>query len=80
MSTDGIVQQLSKYGDYDEAEAWEVWLSGYMMKPAAARIADLRATDQWLETQDRPTREHASLITRRREMESIHRRLREAGR
>jgi hypothetical protein len=78
--SDGIIDQLSKYGDYDEDTAWEVWKAGYMMKPAPARIADLRAVDLWLDQQTTVTKEHASLLTRKREMESIHRRLRDANR
>jgi hypothetical protein len=80
MSSDSVIDQLSKYGDFDEEEAWEVWKNGYVRKHPQARIEDLRAVDLWLDQQTTVTKEHASLLTRKREMESIHRRLREAGR
>ena len=77
---DGIIKQMTKYGDHDEEESWRLYKAGYMMKSPEARIADLRQTDLWLEQQTQITKEHASLLTRKREMESIHRRLRDAGR
>jgi hypothetical protein len=78
--SDGIIDQLSKYGDHDEEESWRLFKAGYMMKSPEARVADLRQTDLWLEQETQVTKNHASLLTRKRELESIHRRLRDANR
>lgn len=78
--SDGIIDQMAKYGDHDEEESWRLFKAGYMMKSPEARIADLKQTDLWLEQQTQVTKEHASLLTRKRELKSLHRALRGAGR
>jgi hypothetical protein len=80
MMSDGIVEQMAKYGDHDEETSWEVFKKGYSRKLPEARIADLKMADQWLDVQTRPTREHASILTRKRELEAIHWTLRGVGR
>lgn len=78
--SDGIVEQLAKYGDHDEETSWKIFKDFYLRKSPEARIADLKLADQWLEHQARPTREHASILTRKRELEALHWTLRGVGR
>ena len=84
MTDDGVINQLTKYGDMDETEAWDVFKNNYLMKTPAQRIVDLNAVDTFIDVHTAEhtgvTKELGSLLTRRRELESIHRRLREAGR
>jgi hypothetical protein len=81
---DAIVRQLTNYGDYGAHEAWQVFTNNYLTKTPAQRIVDLRAADTFIETYTQEhtgvTKELGSLVNRKRELESIHRRLREAGR
>ena len=82
--SDEIVRQMSKYGDYDEETSWSLYKTSYLMKPAAERAADLQKADQWIDhyTSEHTgvTKELASLLTRRRELETLHKTLRGAGR
>jgi hypothetical protein len=78
--SDGIVDQLTKYGDFDEDEAWERFKQGYLLKTPESRKIDLAACDSFIEQFNHPTKEAASILTRKRELESIHRRLRELNR
>jgi len=84
MSTDNIVDQLTRYGSAGEEEAWATFTNNYLMKTPEQRKIDLEAADSWItqytESHTGVTKELSSLVTRRRELESIHRRLREAGR
>jgi hypothetical protein len=77
---DQIVDQLTKYGDFDEAEAWDVFKNNYLMKTPEQRIIDLKACDTFIEQFNHPTKEAASVLTRKRELFDIHTRLRQAGR
>jgi hypothetical protein len=78
--SDGIIRQLTTYGEYGEEASWEIFKNHYLMKSPRDRIENLQAVDTFLELQTAPTREHASLITKRRELLDIHNRLRSAGR
>ena len=82
--SDSIVDQLTKYGDFNEEESWDIFKNNYLAKTPAQRMIDLEAADSWItqytESHTGVTKELSSLVTRRRELESIHRRLREAGR
>ena len=84
MSSDAISRALSKFGDYDETDAFEVFKASFMLKPLDARIDDLRSAEKYLEDhlaeKTAPTKELASLITKTRELASIHRKLRELKR
>jgi len=78
--SDEIVRQMSKWGDVDEEESWRLYKTGFLLMSADKRIQDLQNLDRWLENETRPTREHASMLTRRRELQDIHYALRGAGR
>jgi hypothetical protein len=68
----------------NEQEAWATFTQNYLMKTPQQRIVDLKAADTFIETYTQEhtgiTKELGSLVNRKRELESIHRRLREAGR
>ena len=68
------------YFEGDEAELWQKFKGDFVQKPEAVRLNDLHTLNQWLDQEDRPTREHAALLTKRREMEDLHRLLKGAGR
>jgi hypothetical protein len=80
--SDGIIDQLQYWGGPDEeAEAkWLGFKTEYMTKPKAARIHDLQMADSWLDQQTSLTREHASLVVRKRELFDLHTRLLQLGR
>jgi hypothetical protein len=79
MSDDPILDQFKYWGGADE-ESWNGFLTGFSMKSQAARIHDVEMVDTWLAQQTTLTREHASLVTRKRELLSVHRKLQELGR
>jgi hypothetical protein len=78
--SDSIVDQLTKYGDYNEEEAWDRFKQGYLLKSPESRIIDLKACDTFIEQFNHPTKEAASVLTRKRELFDIHTRLRELNR
>jgi hypothetical protein len=78
--SDGIVDQLTKYGEIDEEEAWERFKQGYLLKTPESRKIDLAACDSFIDQFNHPTKEAASVLTRKRELFDIHTRLRQAGR
>jgi hypothetical protein len=79
--SDEFIRQMARHSDYgSEEEVWTVFRDRFMLKGPHERIADMRLTDQWLEAQDRPTKEAASILTRVRELNGIHAALRRAGR
>jgi hypothetical protein len=78
--SDGIVDQLTKYGDFDEEEAWDRFKQGYLLKTPESRKIDLAACDSFIEQFNHPTKEATSVLTRKRELFDIHTRLRNAGR
>jgi hypothetical protein len=84
VTDDGVINQLVKYGDFDENEAWDVLKSNYLRKTPEQRIIDLKACDSFIDVHTAEhtgvTKELGSLLTRKRELESIHRRLRELNR
>jgi hypothetical protein len=79
---DGIINQFQYWaGPDDEVEAkWAGFKAEYMTKPKAARIHELQMVDTWLDQQTSLTREHASLVTRKRELFDLHTRLLQLGR
>jgi hypothetical protein len=84
MTSDAISRALSKWGDYNEDEAFEIAKAAFMLKPVEARIDDLRSAQKYLDDhlaeKTAPTKELASLLTKTRELASIHRKLRELNR
>ena len=45
MSSDSIVEQLTKYGEIDEQEAWNGFKQAYLLKTPESRIIDLKACE-----------------------------------
>jgi hypothetical protein len=78
--SDPISQQLAAYSDFDEDESWDRWAARYVTQPPEYRVESLKIMDGWLAAQDGITREHASLVVKKRELESLHFALRRAGR
>jgi hypothetical protein len=44
----------------------------FALMSASDRVRELKGVDNWLETQTRPTREHAAMWLKKRELENIH--------
>jgi hypothetical protein len=84
VEEDGIIKQLNAYWEDTPEETWAAWKAGYLLKEPAARIADLKIADQHISQHQQehthPTRELASLLSRKRELEDAHWMLRKAGR
>jgi hypothetical protein len=79
--SDGISNQFTYWGSPGEEEqGWDGYLASFSMKPKAARIYDLEQADTWLAEQTVLSREHAALVSKKRELLSIHRKLQELGR
>jgi hypothetical protein len=76
--TDEWVKQL--YWEEGESALWDKFKGEFIRKPEVARLQDLHAVNQWLDQEDRPTRELAALLTKQREMEDLHRTLKGLGR
>jgi hypothetical protein len=80
--TDRMMEEWIKqlYWSASEEELFEKWKGEFVQKPESARLQDLSAVNQWLGNEDRPTREHASLLSKQRELEHWHRKLKAVGR
>jgi hypothetical protein len=78
--SDPIIEQLSKFGDYDEQESWQLFRAGFLLKNVSERVADLKNAQAWLETYDKPTKEAASILEKVRLLSDAHFALRRAGR
>ena len=77
--TDAWVKEL--YWEEGEEQLWHKFKGEFVQKPEGARLGDLHAVNQWLDHEgDRPTKELASLLTKKREMEDLHRTLKAVGR
>jgi hypothetical protein len=69
--TDQMVKEL--YWEEGEEALWAKCKSDFSRKPEAGRLQDLHAVNAWLDQEgDRPTKELASLLTKKREMEDLH--------
>ena len=78
--SDAIDKALSKFGDYDESEAFELLKAAFVLKSPEARIEDLRSAEMYLDQYTQPTKEMASTLTKCRELAFLHKTLRNAGR
>jgi hypothetical protein len=75
-----IDQILAGY-NYDEESVWQLYKDGFLKRDAANRDAELKAFDAFAEDKmNTPSREVADLLTRKRELLSIHGALRKLGR
>ncbi len=68
---DPVVRCISDYWGDTEGE-WDKYKSNFATRPKAERVTELRKFDSWLDTQTRPTREHAEILSRKRQVEDIH--------
>jgi hypothetical protein len=68
------------YWDGGEPELWQQFKDNFVRAPEAARLNDLSLVKQWEAQEERPTRELAAIMTKRRELEDLHRLLKGAGR
>jgi hypothetical protein len=66
-----FMYQIEKYSD-DPDGAWLEFKRSFAKKPPADRIADLRTADAWLAEQTTVTREHASTLAAKRELDALH--------
>jgi hypothetical protein len=80
--TDRMMEEWMRqhYWEGDEEVFWNKCKADFAKKPEAGRLQDLHAVNTWLDQEHRPTREHAALLSRRREMEDLHRALKGIGR
>jgi hypothetical protein len=75
-----IDQVLASY-TYDEETVWETYKESFLKRDAANRDAELKAFGAFAEDKmNTPSREVADLLTRKRELLSIHGALRKLGR
>jgi hypothetical protein len=68
------------YWSGDEEQFWQRAKGDFLRQPEANRLQLLHAVNAWLDVEDRPTREHASLLTKQRSLEHWHRQLKALGR
>ena len=82
--SDSITENLSKYGDYDEAEVWDRFKENFLLKGPRERIENLKSVDIFIEShmegRSGVTKELGSLLAKKRDLELAHRRLRELNR
>ena len=76
--TESWVRDL--YWSEGEEKFWDAAKSNFLKQPEANRLQLLHAVNAWLDVEDQPTREHASLLTKQRELEHWHRQLKALGR
>jgi hypothetical protein len=74
-----FLHELEKYSD-DPDGAWLEFKRSFAKKPPDLRVADLRTADTWLEQQTTVTREHASTLAAKRELQDLHFMLRAGNR
>lgn len=70
---------MKRYWDDPDA-ALETYKAQFALRSPQDRVNELKITDGWLSQETRATREHATLLTHRRELGDIHFALRRAGR
>jgi hypothetical protein len=77
--TDAMTEQMVKdlYWEEGEEALWTKCKEDFLKKPETARLRDLQIVNAWLDQEgDRPTKELASLLTKQRELEALHKSLR----
>jgi hypothetical protein len=68
------------YWEKDEEEFWSRAKNEFIKQNEMGRLQLLKAMNAWADQEDRPTREHASLLTKQRELEHWHHQLKALGR
>jgi hypothetical protein len=76
--TESWVRDL--YYSEGEEQFWQMAVDRFTKQPEVNRLQLLHAVNAWLDQEDRPTREHASLLTKQRDLEDWHRKLKALGR
>ena len=67
--------------NFDEETVWDLYKEKFLRRSAENRQAELQAFDKLTEDKmDTPTRETADLLSRKRELLSIHDTMRKLGR
>jgi hypothetical protein len=66
--------------DEDAGQIWETFKAHFVRSDANSRRQSLTVMDQHLENEDRPTREHAEMLQKKRELSDLHLALHRAGR
>jgi hypothetical protein len=76
-----IIKHLESSPYYDTApDAWEAFRQVYAVAGPEFRLENLKALDQHMAIEDRPTKRHAELINMRRQLVDLHSRARSVGR
>ncbi len=70
-SNDPVETALSYWSEDSEAE-WSRFKTHFATKPKVERVNDLLKVDSFMQEQIKPTREHASLLTKKRQLEDLH--------
>ena len=81
--TDKMTEEWIKglyWDEGSEEDFWNVAKSNFIKRNEAERLQLMKAVNAWMDEEDQPTREAASLLTKQRELEHLHRTLKAAGR
>jgi hypothetical protein len=80
--SDKMVENWAKalYWEEGEDALFDHMKETFIRKDPLTRLQDLQIVDSWLNEESAPTREHASMLTKKRELEHLHRALKAAGR
>ena len=74
-----MLKMMDKYSDFGDG-TWDAFKQDFVKQAPLERIQNLKVVDGWLEQEgDRPTRQVASMMQAKRELDDIHWRLRELG-
>lgn len=76
---DPITREIADYWNEDSEAQWDKYVELFALKPKGERVNALRAADAWLAEQSKPTKEHAAMWSRKRELENLHWRLDHVG-
>lgn len=69
---DPIAKCISDYWSEDTEGEWVKYKTNFAMRPKVERIGELKKVDSWLENETKITKEHAAILTRKRELEDVH--------
>jgi hypothetical protein len=76
-----IIKRLKASPHYDLSDdAWNSFKETFAVASPEWRLESLNGVDQWLSLEDRPTKDHARLLTMKRELSGIHSKMRSVGR
>lgn len=75
---DPMVTEAFGYWSQNPEAEWASYIPRFAAKSKAERVEVLRMADQWLQ-EPKPTKEHAAMWSRKRELENLHWRLDRLG-